>query len=125
MLDIQFIVIIRTNMSYFFCKIQDCSFEYTVQRNNHEKGRFAKIHLRWHSNNPIKKDNGKLIFQAKNLDYTAEISYTNVTRPRRPSTIQLQLKMFRKFTRCLVENILPTGLLVLVCSVSIWQHIML
>ena len=54
-------------------------------------------------------------FQADNLDYHAEIAYkTNGTQKA-----QFELKLVRKFVRCLVETIFPTALLVLVCSVSL------
>ena len=82
----------------------------------------AKINLRWR--NPEHINEKENIFEAKNLDYEAKISYTNFNKTRGVATAQFRLKLYRKFTRCLVETIFPTGLLVLVCSVSLfWIYI--
>ena len=79
----------------------------------------AKINLRWRNINEKEHE-----FEAKNLDYQAEISYTNFNKTRDVATAKFRLKLYRKFTRCLVETIFPTGLLVLVCSVSLfWIYI--
>ena len=68
------------------------------------------IHLIWKS---FKYKSGGEIFEAENLDYEAVVTYNG------QKTVEFQLKLVRKFGRCLIETILPTTLLVLVCSVSI------
>ena len=69
-------------------------------------GKYSQILVTWDFK-------GKPHFEAENLDYDAEISFKNLK-----TTAGIELKLTRKFTRCLVEIILPTALLVLVCSVS-------
>ena len=86
--------------------IQICKYEYSVQNTNGDRGKNIQLFLAW----DIK---GKPHFEAENLDYDAEISFKNLK-----TTAGIELKLTRKFTRCLVEIILPTALLVLVCSVS-------
>ena len=93
-------------------------YEYTVDINNNNKGKMAKINLKWR--NPEDVNEKKHRFKAKNLDYEAEISYTNFNKTKDVATARFRLKLYRKFTRCLVETIFPTGLLVLVCSVSLF-----
>ena len=74
------------------------------------------IHLIWKS---YKYKRGREVFEAENLDYEAVLTYKNLTKSNGIKTVQFQLKLVRKFGRCLIETILPTTLLVLVCSVSI------
>ena len=91
---------------------QVCAYQYKVQDSNIEEGKVAQIHLRWNS---CKYKCGRILFEAENLDYDAEITYENLKEQN--GTVQFQLKLVRKFGRCLVETILPTTLLVLVSSV--------
>ena len=65
--------------------------------------------------NSCKYKCGRILFEAENLDYDAEITYENLKDQN--GTVQFQLILVQKFGRCLVETILPTTLLVLVTSV--------
>ena len=108
-----FLCLVTQIQNKFF---QVCTYEYRVQENNLEEGNIAMIHLIWKS---FKYKSGGEIFEAENLDYEAVVTYKNLTRSNGQKTVEFQLKLVRKFGRCLIETILPTTLLVLVCSVSI------
>ena len=73
------------------------------------------ISLAWQESTYVKE---QPCFQADNLDYHAEISYKTQNATKKA---QFELKLVRKFVRCLVETIFPTALLVLVCSVSLYK----
>ena len=104
------VVVLGTSLS------QICTFKYKVQNTNGEMGSQTIISLDW------RLSNNQPWFEAENLDYDAEISYKTLNDTANKAHICIvELKLVRKFVRCLVEIIFPTALLVLVCSVSLYQ----
>ena len=59
-------------------------------------------------------DNEETILESQNIYYDATASLSN----RTSKTLSFKLKLNRKITRSVIQNILPPGLLVLVSWVS-------
>ena len=73
--------------------------------------KYRKSNSKWFT---LITDNEETILESQNIDYDATASLSN----RTSKTLSFKLKLNRKITRSVIQNILPPGLLVLVSWVS-------